>query len=95
VALTDILTDSANVSAIIEVFTLFFIVAGFFRWYDSRYQKTIRDVKEEAFEKLGETQKILCDRLERIDSEVMRLDERFHKHLTDDSVHNHHSTKGI
>lgn len=93
--LADIIADSANVSAIIEVFTLFFIVAGFFRWYDSKYQKTIVSTKDEVISKIQNTHATISERLARMDAELMRLDERFHKHVTDDNVHNHHPTKRI
>jgi hypothetical protein len=88
-ALTDILADSSNVSAVIEVFTLFFIVAGFFRWYDSKYQKAIRETKNEVIDKMQDMQAVICDRLTRIDHELTRLDDRFHKHITDDDIHRH------
>lgn len=83
-AITDILSVGSNVSAIIEVFTLFFIVAGFFRWYDSKYQKTIAETKDEVITKMHEMHTVVCERLTRIDTELMRLDDRFHKHITED-----------
>lgn len=82
-AIADVLVDSANVSALIEVITLFFIVAGFFRWYDSRYQRTMVDTRDEIMERITTAQQIVCERIERLDREIMRLDDRFHKHLED------------
>jgi predicted RecB family endonuclease len=91
VALTDILSDAGNVSAIIEVFTLFFIVAGFFRWYDSKYQKTIVTTKDEVVSSIQDLKETLCGRIERMDQEIMRIEDRLHKHMSSD--HNWNSER--
>lgn len=83
-ALTDLLTESSNVSAIIELITLFFIVAGFFRWYDSRYQKFITNTKTDICKSVTDTKESLSDRLERIDQSLIRLEDRFHKHIEEE-----------
>ena len=85
-ALTDLLTESSNVSAIIELITLFFIVAGFFRWYDSRYQRSIAGVKTEICKTVTDTKETLAERLERMDRSIIRLEDRFHKHIEEDHL---------
>jgi hypothetical protein len=91
VALTDILSNSGNVNAIIEVFTLFFIVAGFFRWYDSKYQRTIVTTKDEVVANIQDLKETLCDRIERMDKEIMRVEDRLHNHITSD--HSRHQQR--
>lgn len=83
-ALTDLLTESSNVSAVIELITLFFIVAGFFRWYDSRYQRSLANTKMEICKSVIDTKETLAERLERMDQSLIRLEDRFHKHITEE-----------
>ena len=94
-ALTDILANSGNVSAIIEVITLFFIVAGFFRWYDGKYQKGMTNVKNEVIEHMDGMHATLIERIERMDRAIMRLEDRFHNHVTDEEHGNHNRKRRI
>ena len=80
-ALVDVLTEAGNVSSIIELTTLSFIVLGFFRWYDSKYNKTITATKSDVLLKIDETKESLFKSMEHLTHRFERLEDRFNEHI--------------
>lgn len=90
-ALGDVLADSNNVSALLEVISLAFIIAGFFRWYDSKYSKKTESVKDELCKRISDVEDHLNSRIEHIDRSLSTLENYFHKHM---EYHAEHKRNG-
>lgn len=90
-ALVDILADSTSVSALLEVISLAFIVAGFFRWYDGKYSKKVENQKNELCRQINDAKEHLGNRIDNVDRSLSNLENYFHKHM---EYHAEHKRNG-
>lgn len=76
-ALVDVI--STNLNTLIEIITLSLIVLGFFRWYDNKYTRTVKEVEQSFKSAFEETMKTTNDRISRMQMSLYKLDDRLHE----------------
>jgi uncharacterized protein Yka (UPF0111/DUF47 family) len=77
--LTDIITGYGD--AISEVIVLILLVLGFFRWYDSKYAKIVKEQREISDSNASVIKNTLCGQIERIESDLDHVQETLTRHL--------------
>lgn len=72
VTIVETVTNPQTLSIVLELATLFFIVLGFFRWYDRKYAAT-----------LDKTVKGIDSKIDDVKTQLGNLAENYHDYVQD------------
>jgi hypothetical protein len=79
--IVEAVTNPQTLSIILELATLFFMILGFFRWYDAKYTKIMDTSIKGINERFDQRTNHVNDKLENLQRDVEQLSQNLYKFM--------------